>query len=89
MLAGAIVVGGIRLLPGADHGAHRGLVIGQMGAAFEIGGGEPDAGQPGAHRLDMARLAAVGGAGERDLGLAQLEFIGGPGLDQGQGQQAA
>ncbi len=45
---------------------------------------QADAVQPGAHGLDVKRLAAVRGAGERELRLAQPEGVGGAGFDQGQ-----
>jgi len=87
MLARAVVVAGIGLAPLADEGPGRGLVIGQVGPAFEVGDREPDPGEPGMQGRDMPRLAVMGGAGQGDLGIAEAEGRGGAGLDQAEGQQ--
>src|SRR5262249_20856451 len=67
VLAGTVVVGGVRRLAGVHHRPHRSLVIGPMGAAFEIAGGKANAPEPRARRLDMPRPPAVGGTGARAL----------------------
>ncbi len=54
-----------------------------MSAAFEVAFAEPDRLQPGTHRLDMALLAIVRGAGERDVLVAQAEAFDGAALDEG------
>ena len=87
MLARAVVVQLAGLMAGADErfggtGAGR-----QMGAAFEIGLAPPRFGEHRRGCRDMARLAAVGGAGERQFGIAEAVAVGGAALDQRQGLQ--
>src|SRR3546814_7007697 len=65
----------------------RRLVARELRAAFQIGDREPDAGEPGGHGVDVTRLAAVAGAGQRQLRLAQLESVGAAALDEGDGLQ--
>jgi len=62
-------------------------VAGNMAAAFEVLRPEIGARKPAPHGIDMDRLAAMRGAGERDLGIAQTEPLGGAGLHQRQGLQ--
>jgi hypothetical protein len=50
----------------------------RMGAAFEVVLAQARRLQPGPHRLDMARLAAVRGAGERDVLVARPNFSTAP-----------
>jgi len=55
-----------------------------MGAAFERALVEAEARQPGPHHVDVHRLAAVRGAGQRQLGLAHAEALGRAALQQHQ-----
>ena len=56
-----------------------------MDAAFEIGLAQPDLSEPRPHRFDMALLAAVRGAGERDVLVAQPELLDRTAFDEGHG----
>ena len=84
MLARAVVVEAAEGRIGAKQAGPRRRAQGRVGAAFEIGFAEPHAPEPGGDRLDMGALAIVGSAGERDLGPAHRESIGGTGLDERQ-----
>ena len=55
-----------------------------MGAALERALVEAEAREPGAHPVDVHRLAAVRGAGQRQLRLADGEALGGAALQQDQ-----
>ena len=82
MLAGAVVVDGVRRLAGADQGVGRHLVIGEVRAAFQVGGGAADPVEPGGDQRGVAGLAVVGGAGERQFLVGDAEGVGGAGFDQ-------
>ena len=71
----------------ADEGLGGTCARRQMRAAFEIGLAPPRFGQHRRGRRDMARLAAVRGAGERQFGIAEAVAVGGAALDQRQGLQ--
>ena len=58
-----------------------------MRAAGEIALVEPGLGQQASHRRDMHTIAAMGGAGDRKLLIAEPERIGRPALDQRNGLQ--
>ena len=85
VLARAVVVGGGRQLVLAGQRLDRRLQARRMGAAFEIGFAQAHFLQPGAHRLDMARLAAVRSAGERDMFVAEPETLDGAAFHEGHG----
>ena len=55
-----------------------------MRAAGERRDVEPGLGEHRRRGLDMRRRAGMRGAGERDLGLAELQRVGGAALDQRQ-----
>jgi len=84
MLARAVVVPGVGGLARSRHRPGRRLVGGIVAAAFQVVDRAADAPQPAGHQLDMARLAAVAGRGQRDLLVAEPEARRGTGLDQRQ-----
>ena len=53
-----------------------------MGAAFEVGLAQAHLGEPRLHRLDMPLLAAVRGAGESDVLIAETEALDGAAFDE-------
>jgi hypothetical protein len=72
----------------ASYIARKGrLVARRLWAAFEIVDREADLAKPGLHRIDVTRLAAMRGTGERDLAVGELVAIGGAGFDQQQSEQ--
>src|SRR5262245_63370876 len=85
MLAGAIVVD--RKRPGAaPHEIAKGLLADRpMRAAGKEALIEPRASEQASHRLDMHAVAAMRGASDRKLGLAEPECIGGAAFDQQNG----
>ena len=82
MLAGAIVVD--RKRPGAaPHEIAKSLLADRpMRAAGKVALIDPCASEQASHRLDMHAVAAMRGAGDRKLGVAQPERIGSAALDQ-------
>ena len=84
MLARAVVVDRRRL--GARHAQVAcGLGPGRpMGAAFQVALGQPRFLKHALRHQHMGRLAAMGGAGERDLARREAERIGRAGFDQRQ-----
>ena len=83
VLARAVVVE----LAGGEAGRAQtvalGGVVGDLGAAAEVGLGQPQVGEPGGDAGDVHLGAVVGGAGEGEaLG---REAVGGAALDEGQG----
>src|SRR3546814_2713535 len=87
VLARAVVVSGGRHAAAGQQREQRRLVARELRAAFQIGDREPDAGEPGGHGVDVTRLAAVAGAGQRQTRLAPLESVGAAALDAGDGLQ--
>ena len=85
VLARAVVEGSGRRLALAHQLLDRALQARRMGAAFEIVLAQPDLAEPGPHRLDMALLAAVRGAGESDVLVAQPEALDRAAFDEGHG----
>ena len=87
MLARAIIVDGLRAASRLDQFARRLVAHRPMDAAGEIALIEPGLGQQAPHRRDMQIIAAMGGAGDRKLLIAEPERIGRPALDQRHGLQ--
>ena len=58
---------------------------GRLSAAFEVLHTEPQPSEPGGDRVHVERFAAVRAGGQRDLGRAEREMVGGPGLDERNG----
>ncbi len=85
MLARAIIVDRLRTPARAYQLAHRRLADRPMRAASKIAFVEPGLGEQAAHRLDMQGTAAMRGAGDRKLVIAEPERIGCPALDQQNG----
>ncbi len=85
MLARAVVVDAGRGRAGAQHGRGRRLVQGGVRAAGECRLIQAQAPEPGLDQGHMIRLAAMRGAGQRQLRGTDPERVGGTALDQGQG----
>ena len=77
----------MRFLSGPDQLARRPFGDRQLRTAFEIGAAPPGLRQHRRRRLDVARLAVVGGAGERQFGIAEAVAVGGTALDERQSLQ--
>ncbi len=84
MLARAVVVERRRLASGTGEGVCRGGARGPVRAAFECRFSQPRLRQHARGGLDVARLAAMRGAGEGQFGVAEAVAIGGAALDEGQ-----
>ena len=78
MLAGAIIVDGAGTLSGPQQLARRRLAHRPMRAAGEIAIVEAGFGEQTAHRIEMHTIAAMRGASDRKLGLAEREGVGRP-----------
>ena len=76
-----------RFLSGPDQLARRLFGDRHLRTAFEIGAAPPGLRQHRRRRLDVARLAVVRGAGERQFGIAEAVAVGGTALDERQGLQ--
>ena len=84
VLAGAVVVHRLGRPAGGEQAFGRRRMQRRMRAAGQRVRGDADPAEPAAHAGHVHRLAAVRGAGQRELGLGQPEAARGPALQQGQ-----
>jgi len=84
VLARAVVVQSRRCFAGAGQAPGLGLAHRRMRPAGEVIGAQSHACEPTADAAHVIRFAAVGGAGQGQLGVGDGEPLGGAGFDQRQ-----